>query len=56
MKKLGNSVFPVASPPWADAGNASSSLSSSVDYSLPRGHSVNVAIVKDDPHDNHSIT
>jgi hypothetical protein len=51
MKKLVNSVFPAASPLWADAGNDSSSLSSSVDYSLPRGQPVNVAIVKEDPHD-----
>jgi hypothetical protein len=51
MKKLGNSVFPAASPLWADPSNASSSLSSSHDYAEPRGEPVNVALVEDDPHD-----
>ena len=50
MKKLGNSVFPAASPLWADAGNASSSLSFSDDCSQPLGEPVTVAIVKDTPH------
>src|SRR6266581_4645635 len=50
MKKLGKSVFPAAAPLWADAGNASSSLSFSDDCSQPLGEPVTVAIVKDTPH------